>query len=482
MHELAKRYQPVFRLAEAEMFWPVSVDTVFGLEGRDGSVCLRVRADRRRCARLASAFDLPWRGDKQDIIDFPERLERHDLRDRVSAVLDDRGPDETATVYFLGSGPRAGRRTTSIQYWTYYAYNYVLQRIGGLRLFETGAHLSDFEYVGVVLSASRRPRYAFMSRHTAREGRPFLWDDAGLEHLDGGARDSGEDHVGIAVAEGSHANYERCGHQPRDGEGALGVIGLNRPFDDNADCDGATVGPAAPLVDLASVPWACWPGRFGRGRVGLVEKVLPGAITAPAPPGPLQQQRFDDTPAAPCRGAADPRERQVDTEERLPAKAAETLSDRAGRIESWVDDCDDWSKPPFQGAILVACDQEALRAYFASGLERVPRGSLRVLRQGGDGRASPRAIPSVARDRDRSDALRDWRIAGAGSDVSVYAARRKGRALRSARFTGVRMKRGERLRVVEASPREWRLVDQDMRVVCRAVGRNKALRAEDCGG
>lgn len=351
-----------------------------------------------------------------------------------------------------------------------------MQRLGPVGLFESGAHLSDFEYVGVVLSASGKPRYAFMSRHTAKEGRPFLWEDAGLEHVDGAGDRGKEDHLRIAVC---HANYERCGHQPRDGEGALGFMGVNAPFDDHADCGGARIGPATRLVDLARVPWACWPGGYGRGQAGLLERLLPGALTAAAPQSPLQQQRFGDKRATPCRGVDDPRERRVDTEERLPASAADALSNGAGRIESWVDNCGDWSKPRFTGAILVACDRRRCGRTSrrgSSACRQTPCASCVTARA----RGKPTTIPAVGRDRDSAGALRRWHIAGTGASVTVYAARRNGRTLKAALFTRVRVKRGQRLRVIDTSARRWQLVDEEMKVVCSATVGSREPRPAEC--
>jgi len=355
IQRVAKRFQPTFQLDGDDLFWPVNVDTVFSLEGRDGSVCLR-REARRGCARLVSADDLPRRGESGDFISFPERLNRREVSNRVHEVL---GADESrapAVVYFVGSGPRGDYRTTSIQYWTYYVYNYLLQRLPVVRDLETGAHLSDF--VGLVLSASRQPRYVFMSRHKAEnEGRAFNWEDAGLERLQADGRSQDGSHVLVAVAEGSHANYERCGRQPRDAEGAFQIIGVSAPFDDHADCGGARLAAATPLIDLAREPWACWPGRYGRGRLGLLERtVLAGAITEGAPPGPFKQQRFGGSKApGPCAAVGGARNRGKGGNAALPRATADALSARAGRIERWVDDCDDWTKPPCEGALVVAC-------------------------------------------------------------------------------------------------------------------------------
>ena len=74
----------------------------------------------------------------------------------------------------------------------------------------------------------------------------------------------------------------------------------------------------------------------------------------------------------------------------LPEPTAARLRREAGRLERWFDDCDDWMKPPADGAYLVVCDEDALDDFFDDGLETIPADAPRIAdgRVTGAGRAA----------------------------------------------------------------------------------------------
>jgi hypothetical protein len=93
-----------------------------------------------------------------------------------------------------------------------------------------------------------------MARH-AHENRTLRWSSSDLE-LSGS-------HPVVYAGLGGHASYEGCGKKLRRPKPFVvlldwAICGENRVFTLPAD---------TPLVDLRSVPWACWPGHFG-GRGG----------------------------------------------------------------------------------------------------------------------------------------------------------------------------------------------------------------------
>jgi hypothetical protein len=266
-----------------------------------------------------------------------------------------------------------------------------------------------------------------MNRHD-KEGRAFPWSDAALT-LEG-------DHARVFAARGSHATYENCERQRRP----LEIDGL---IDDRPACEEQRrlqlLPEATPLIDLSRVGWACWHGLFGHRRGNGAYERLPSLIND-APKSPLWQQKFGGATEEPCRGLADPGGREgigeevVEEADEVPAK----LRDGASPLEQAIDECSDWETPATSGIYMVACNQDALTAYVASGLEAPEPAELRIQsRLFDDLRSGPLAVPAVRRDRNRTY-LDDWRITAAQPTViSVFATCPRKKEVVGVEFTDV---------------------------------------------
>lgn len=344
--------------------------------------------------------------------------------------------------YFLVSGGDARHEPTSLQYWFFYTYN--RQRLPGGTT--AGRHEGDFESVGVLLSReTKRPRYVWMARHDD-EGRVFTWNEPVLERAG--------DHVRVFSALGSHASYENCLRQGRR-QAPGGLI------DDRPTCEAErqlTLPPeSTPLTDLARVPWGCWQGRWGHRPGDRAYERLP-YVEGNGPLSPLWQQEFDDVPAKPCEGLAEPETREGPGEEVLDAAYARKIRRGAGRLEVLIDECSDWESAPAVGTYLVACDPVALRRYVNSGLEDPGKAGVHI----DDGApAAPQMgaldVPAVRRAQSGVD-FDTWRIASARpTEVDVYASCVAGDALLEARFRSVPLYPDRPLRLDDSLGRVWRL-------------------------
>jgi lysophospholipase L1-like esterase len=443
----ARRFVPRFMVDNKDGFWPVPVATLFSLEGRAGPVCLQ-RRGRDHCTRLARAADLPWRGAADDRIIHPARMDRDDEQTLTERALGSAAFANHAAIYYLN---RTTPKSVAIQYWTFFTYDYLplWDHAPLIHTVEAGSHQGDWEHVGVVASGtSKTPRYVWMSRHNAAdEGRPFAWEENGLDHKRG--------HPRVFVAKGSHASYDHCGVQVRD-------LDRFHLIDETSTCDTERLRELSPkqtpLIDLAQTPWACFAGTFGRTQRGFLEKKIQIHLIENAPRGPLLQQTFDHVPAAPCEHVPEPATRDGATEEVLPTATAARLREHAGEMEHWFDGCDDWEKPATRGSYLVVCEQKELDAFFKGGLETIPLDGPWI----GEGtqRGKPITLPAVRRSLAPS-ALRTWRIHGGVTHATVYAARRdrKNTKTYAARFVNVTLKPGQVLRVDERDDRWWRLID-----------------------
>jgi hypothetical protein len=264
-------------------------------------------------------------------------------------------PVRSAREYFLVAGDPGDDRPVTLQYWSFYSFNYQpLNRFGGIG---AGYHEGDFESVGVLLSAdTHRPRYVWMARH-ADEGRMFTWDEAAITRHG--------THPTVFVAKGSHASYESCYRQSRP----LAPGGL---IDDHPACDEdrqlRLAAESTPLTDLSRAPWVCWRGLFGHRPGDKAFERIP-FLEADAPRSPLWQQHFGGKRWEPCPGVSAPDRRDKRGEEVLPERVSARLRTRAGRLDRLVDECRDWYTPPTADTYLVACDRTALRRFIRSGLE-----------------------------------------------------------------------------------------------------------------
>jgi lysophospholipase L1-like esterase len=455
---LAEKFQPNLVLDRDDGFWPVPVRTLFSVRDRRATICRRVAAGDEGCLRLGTPGEFPWTGGEGEWLEYPAANEDPDEQhDQAVDALGSADPARSATEYYLVHGRPGDGEPVSIQYWFFYPFNY---QPAGDSLNPGGYHEGDFEAIAVLLSAEGEPRYVWMNRHD-NEGRAFPWADSALT-VEGG-------HPEVFAARGSHATYENCEKQRRP----LQLEGL---IDDRPACEERQrlrlLPEETPLVNLSRVGWACWQGLFGhrKGKRGVYEQ-LPSLIND-APKSPLWQQKFGEEKEEPCRGVADPGDRDGPGEEVLgegevPAK----LRDGASPLERTIDECSDWEAPATMGIYMVACDQTALTAYVESGLEEAGPVELRVQgRLFDDLDRGFLAVPAVRRDRNRTY-LDDWRItAQQPATITVYATCPSGDEVVGALFEDVPVGPGSALTLRDEGPeRTWLLTRADGTPAARAL-------------
>ena len=270
----ALAYEPVLKVAKADRFWPVPVPVVLGLSMGERHTQFVGRDDAGHDALLS---DLRPDGTEADYVDHPAAIEHvQDEFCSVGRALGIAGPDlarwssfpdllhpaDSAQFYLLTRNRAGGG--VDLQYWFFYPYNYlplvtlnpwIMRDPIGATLAAADFHEGDFEHVTVRLrprgpDGELRPVAVEMARH-AHEDRVLRWSSPELE-----LRGS---HPVVYAGLGGHASYEGCGKKVRRPKPFVvlldwAVCGENRVF---------TLAADTPLVDLGSVPWACWPGHFG---------------------------------------------------------------------------------------------------------------------------------------------------------------------------------------------------------------------------
>ena len=320
---LARRYQPTVELTVADRLWPVSVGALLTDIGPSGDgTCLFTPASSSGCVHIKS---LPATGQSTDYLRFPttrnpadiavtenptSQFEAFEAGQKTNTgslhhwladpgVLD---PWRTAQVYFYYAGPvhfggiagelppwpgvtvpatprdasNASDGLIGLQYWFFYPYNYypLIFRsalMNGAPIAgdteNVDLHQGDWEHVTVLLDQrTLNPVALYMARH-ADEGAFYAWNSPSLTFDQG--------HPIVQGAFGGHPSYPNaCGRitRTKHGGGLLSdwvVCGSGR-F--------AFRAATTPLVDLASTPWACWPGHFGEAKEGR-EVVKPNADT-----------------------------------------------------------------------------------------------------------------------------------------------------------------------------------------------------------
>lgn len=286
---LAYQYEPILKVAKADRFWPVSVPTVLGLTMGDRKTKFIGRDGIDDPAHLS---DMRPGGPASESIDYPAAADH--VQDEFCTIgralgipADSLGqwrtypdlllPNASAEFYFLERDRPGGK---DLQYWFFYPLNYlpvltnnlIIQR-DPVAAVEANAdfHEGDFEHVTVHLQRNAKgalePEGVKMARHASGEDANFDWDDsARLQRLG--------DHPIVYASFGGHASYNKCGRQDRP-------VG---PLIDWAFCGDEwtfTFGPETPLVNLRSVPWACWHGHFGEVPHPEIENLFVAGPVAP---------------------------------------------------------------------------------------------------------------------------------------------------------------------------------------------------------
>ncbi|HWF34022.1 MAG TPA: hypothetical protein VG295_01585, partial [Solirubrobacteraceae bacterium] len=293
---LARKYQPTLLVTVADRFWPVSLDALFADRRENGDeTCLIQKRGKAVCGARLNAQSLAGPGSTaNDYLQFPYPL-THDSRGVGQFKAFQNGQDVnpgprqawlanpgllrpwyTAQIYFyLGptvslanfpipatSMPLAPPRERFIplEYWFYYPYNYFplltdshlmdAAPLAGDTL-NVDFHQGDWEHVDVLLdSATLEPKWLYMARHSG-EGQFVAWGSPYLA-LDGS-------HPMVEGALGGHPTYEPgCGVRIRNQPASVLVDWLvcgSGRF--------AFRAATTPLVDMAHLPWVCWPGHFG---------------------------------------------------------------------------------------------------------------------------------------------------------------------------------------------------------------------------
>lgn len=437
---LAERFQPRLVVDRADGFWPVSVLTMFDLQRGSRRLCRDVA--RRTCIRVTQPSQLPWIGGVGEWLEYPgpDTDDREQQRDMVRA-LGSSDPAQSARQYFFVTG--GDGETTSIQYWFYYVFNYQRVGPGAVRLLDAGFHEGDFESTGILLSKGDDPKpvYVWTPRH-ANEGRPLLWSESTLRRSAG--------HATVYAARGSHATYDACLRQRRP----LAPLGL---IDDRPQCDPQrqlTFEPQiTPLSDLALAPWACWQGRFGHASRAAGGSIA-GELLANGPESPLWQQRFGGPKARPCDAVRTDPPRPNTGEEVLDDATAALLRERGGRLDGLFDQCSDWERQPPSGVYVVACDEAALGAFFASGL--TDAGGREITIRGATGAAERPSVPAVLRRPDEVSPAGARLSATQAMTVRVYAACWDGARPVVAQFASVPLEPGRTIEL-RTGARGWTL-------------------------
>jgi hypothetical protein len=325
---LAKRYQPTLLVTVADQNWPTSVNAILDERGpADQPVCLvQQRSPHEVCPPSPSS--LGGAGTQSsDYLQLPVKLARNQspggqfqafLRGQYIAsgslhnwladpgVLD---PWRSAEIYFYYRGPvsisafparardpNVPSGLIALEYWFYYPYNYFPLVTDADLMNEApiagddenvDLHQGDLEHADVLLDPrTHAPLWLYLARHSY-EGQFIPWNSPQIQFDDG--------HPVLQAAFGGHPTYlAGCGARPRP-----------VTYDFTSDWLSCGSGRFAfraattPLVDIASQPWACWPGYFGEARTSLEvtaagkpENVLDSArqfVFVAGPRAPLRQ-------------------------------------------------------------------------------------------------------------------------------------------------------------------------------------------------
>ena len=295
---LGRHYQPTMLVTTADRNWPVSVNAVLAERGSEGAPTCLIRAGKKPNCEVTAADLTPAGASPSDYLQLPTKLESNSTPEgqfqafmrgqeiepgAPNRWLDAPGllkPWSTAQIYFhladpierekfpkQAINPQVPKEMVGLEYWFYYPYNYypavVRQKLMehtplASESFTADRHQGDWEHIDVLLDPQTlQPKWLYLARH-GYEGKFLRWSSVAV--VDG--------HPVIQAAYGGHPSYEPgCGRQSREQASPfLTKAHLTRALTDWLICGSGLLGfPAdsTPLVDLASVPWGCWPGHFG---------------------------------------------------------------------------------------------------------------------------------------------------------------------------------------------------------------------------
>jgi GDSL-like Lipase/Acylhydrolase family len=276
---LARRFAPVLAFAEEERWTPIAVDEYVEeatLSGPPGT-----RASGWTAATLpnscpafgeTSCYELTLGCDAgtalspgaEALCDGREREADRLHRDGAVyvRVLERGRPElEEPRGAFIAHGPYRGRLDVLLQYWFFYPYNEWRTPVFAGELVQR--HEADWEAVTIGLDAARRPLFVADSAHCGGSWEP--WSEVEASTRLAGPRT----HPLVAVARGSHANYQSA---------------EERRAPDWASCAGAPEGVttaisyASNIRDETELGWLWYPPADGwlPAKARLAPMTFPG--------------------------------------------------------------------------------------------------------------------------------------------------------------------------------------------------------------
>jgi hypothetical protein len=337
--ELAHRFEPTVEVTTADRNWPTSLGAVLAERGADGaSTCLyALHLPKPNCDVTPTELS-PLGASSSDYLQLPTKLENDSTPEgqfeafmrgqELEPGLPSRWlanpallePWSTAQIYFYlaqsfnaeklpsqAHHPLVPPGLIGLEYWFYYPYNYYPVAVRAKLMEHTplasevltvDRHQGDWEHIDVLLDPRTLvPKWLYLARHSF-EGQFLRWSNVVLN----------EGHPVVQAAYGGHPTYEPgCGPRVRiRASAALSRLGVSRLLSDWLVCGSGRLafpGSTTPLVDLATVPWACWPGHFGEAnrleiRAANTDEVLRDTfrkiVFVAGPAAPLRQAENEE--------------------------------------------------------------------------------------------------------------------------------------------------------------------------------------------
>jgi hypothetical protein len=218
--ELARRYAPVLAFDEGERWGPMSVDEYVAVARLSGPPGTREHGwtteslpdacpafGETACYELSIRCDdgSPLSAAAEALCEGRIREENRVYRDGavyVRVLEKGRREAEEPRGAFIDRGPYAERLDALVQYWFFYPYNEWRTPVFAGELVQR--HEADWEAVTIGLDATRQPLFVADSAHCGGSWEP--WEDVEASTRLPGPRT----HPLVAVARGSHANYQRA--------------------------------------------------------------------------------------------------------------------------------------------------------------------------------------------------------------------------------------------------------------------------------